>query len=135
MNAADVDYQMDDLLARWHNWRAGVQIAKGYKTTDSTCGNAQSEWSYRDRDNGVLDATLEEQTMQAVDRAMDAIKELPDRPWYTLLEFEARNMAAMAAVWRSPRLPHPNSLEYHVLRMEARNQLLLRLRFEGCIGT
>ncbi len=127
----DIDSIVDDLLARWHEWRSGYTLTRGC-TGDATWRQAQSNWSSYDRDNGVPDAYLEDQIMRAVDRAADRVPNAP-QPWRTMIMIEARNAAVGAAVWSSMRLPQ-NAEELEVLRIEARNRLLVELQREGCVG-
>ena len=129
---SDIDYIVDDLLARWHIWKNADRPAQGYRSTDATCRDAQSQWSYHDRDNGTLDAQIERETMKAVDRAVGRVPNHP-RQWHTAISIEARNLVAMAEVWNSMRLPTDRE-ELAVLRLEARNMLTIELRREGCIG-
>lgn len=127
-----LDTAVDDLLARWHDWRSGYSLTVGHSGVDSTCRDAESEWSAYDRENGVPDAYIENQIMLAVDRAVERIPDVPRR-WHLMILFEARNLYSGAAVWKSTHLPQDYA-EFEVLRIEARNKLLVELRREGCIG-
>lgn len=127
----EIDSIVDDLLARWHHWRNGYSHERGYRGTDATCRDAQSQWSFYDRSNGVYDDYIESEIMKGVDRAVDRIPDTP-RPWHLMILIEARNLASEYAVWSSVRLPTGEELE--VLRVEARNKLIVELHREGCIG-
>lgn len=129
---SDLDYIVDDLLARWHRYRDDAKMSKGFRSTDATCRDAQSQWSYHDRENGTLDAHIERETMKAVDRAVARVPNHPQQ-WHTCICIEARNLVAMADVWSSMRLPK-NDEELQILRLEARNKLIIELRREGCLG-
>lgn len=128
-----IDHKVDDLLARWHDWHSGYKLTAGHSGVDSTCREALSDWSAYDRENGVTDAYSENQIMLAVDRAIDNVPDEPDRRWHTMILFEARNLWSQAEVWSSMRLPEDPE-EFEVLRIEARNKLLIQLQREGCIG-
>ena len=129
---SDIDDIVDDLISRWHTWRSGYTLTKGFRSSDATCKDAQSQWTYHDRDNGVLDEQIETSIMRAVDRAVECIPNEP-MPWHSMILNEARNLASAAAVWTSPRLPKDRE-EFAVLRLEARNKLLVELQRQGCIG-
>lgn len=127
----NVDAVLDDLLSRWHSWRSGYTLTRGFRGRDSTCSEAQSQWTYHDRMNGVYDEHIEQTIMHAVDRAVERIPDHP-RQWHMVILIEARNLWAGNAVWSMVRLPAGEELE--ILRMEARNKLAMELRREGCIG-
>lgn len=127
----EIDYLVDDLLSRWHSWRNGYTFARGFRGTDATCRDAQSQYHYRDRESGVVDEHIENEIMRAVDRAVERVPDRP-RPWHLLILFEARNLWSGQAVWSSMRLPAGEELE--VLRIEARSKLMMELQREGCIG-
>lgn len=128
----DIDWIIDDLLARWHRHSEGYRLAKGFSSSDSTCREARSNWSPYDRDNGVPEAELERSTVESVGRAIYRIPDAP-RPWRHMIHIEARNLAVGVAVYSSPRLPQ-NRDEREVLRIEARNKLAKELMEEGCVG-
>lgn len=128
----DIDAILDDLLARWHSWRNNYTHERGYRGTDSTCRDAQSQWTFHDRSNGIYDDYIEGEIMKAVDRAVDRIPDEP-RCWHMMILVEARNLWSGNSVWSSMRLPESKE-ELQVLRIEARNKLLMELQREGCMG-
>lgn len=124
---SDIDNIVDDLLARWHKWRRSYQATRGYASADSTCRDHRSStrWDWL---NGAEDDRADELVMKAVDKAVDRVPQ----PWSTVVAFEARNLATGWAVWQSPRLPTGEALE--VLKIEARNKLIVELHREGVVG-
>jgi hypothetical protein len=129
----EIDAICDDLLSRWHSWRNNYTHERGYSASDSTCRDAQSAYHYHDRSNGSVDAQIERQIMEGVDRAIDRIPDRP-RPWHMLILIEARNLWSGHAVWHSARLPESDTEDFKVLRIEARNKLIVELHREGCVG-
>jgi hypothetical protein len=128
----EIDAIVDDLLSRWHSWRNGYTHERGFRGTDATSRDAQSAYHYHDRHSGVVDEYIERQIMQAVDRAIERVPDVP-LPWHLMILMEARNLWSGNAVWSSVRLPQDRE-EREVLRLEARNKLLIELQREGCIG-
>ncbi len=128
--ADKLDSILDDLLERWHHFKSGYQLAKGYGSSDATCRDfsTPTHWDWQ---NGAMDKHEEKVRMQGVDRALTRVPNTPE-PWNTVLQFEARNLASAAMVWTSPRLPKGEELE--ILRMEARTRAILELQREGCMS-
>lgn len=132
MSPSKIDAIIDDLLARWHDYRSGYALSKGHASSSASC-QAESDWSAYDRDNGVTDQAMERDIMRAVDRAIERIPNTP-HPWHTMICFEARNLWCEVAVWTSARLPNPKTPEFEVIRLEARAKLMVQLQREGCLG-
>lgn len=128
---SDLDAIVNDLLARWHRWRTTYQHTRGYPASDATCRgfSAPNHWDWL---NGAADERADELLVQAVDNAVDRVPNTP-QPWNLALQFEARNLASRAKVWTSPRLPR-DAGELQVLRLEARNRLLIELQRSGVLG-
>jgi hypothetical protein len=74
---------------------------------------------------------VDRRIMQGFDAAIQRIPNEP-RPWFTALQFEARNLAVRHQVWASPRLP-ANRGEREVLILEARVRLLRELARDGVL--
>lgn len=127
----DIDAIVDDLLSRWHSWRSGYTHERGYRGRDATSRDAQSQWTFHDRTNGVYDDHIEAEIMRGVDRAVERIPDQPE-PLHLVILIEARNLWSGAAVWNSIRLPLGEELD--ILRIRARSRLLIELQREGCIG-
>lgn len=132
MHQSDIDAICDDLLSRWHSWRNNYTHERGFRASDATCRDAQSSYHWHDRNNGQVDEHIEREIMKGVDRAVDRIPDEP-RPWHMMILVEARNLWSGHRVWSSMRLPKDDE-ELLVLRIEARNRLLMELQREGCIG-
>lgn len=124
---SEIDNIVDDLLSRWHRWRRGYQMTKGYSSVDAACRDHRSStrWDWL---NGAEEDRADELVLKSVDAAVDRIAQ----PWRTAIEFEARNLAAGCHVWSSPRLPTGEALE--VIKIEARNKLIVELHREGVVG-
>lgn len=125
---ADINERLNDLLARWHAWSNSYSLGKGYPSSDPMFREAKTP-SHWDSRNGALDAVVDNKIMEAFDAAL---WEVP-RPHVIALQFQARNFAVKAQVWRSPYLPTDDE-ERRVLLMEARNMLLRRLAKAGVMS-
>lgn len=125
------DLFVDGLLISWYEWRRGYRIAKGYRSSDSTCQDyrAPGHWDWK---NGAAQDHAENQIMRGVDRAISRVPNEPHR-WGSALEFEAMNLATGANVWSSKSLPEDRS-ELEILRIEARNKLMHELQREGVMS-
>lgn len=128
---ADVDAMLDELLALWHRFSQGYNLAQGYGASSPMFHDTRSSWSPYDRDNGVPDMESDRSRARAVGIALFRVPNEPHH-WRTVLMMDARNLNAEVKVWTSPRLPKGEELE--VLRLEARTKLLVELQREGCIG-
>lgn len=129
--AAEVEAEVDALLIHWQRFADSYDIARGYGQASPMFRDTKSNWSPYDRDNGVVDQQAEQALARAVGHALFRVPNAPHM-WRTVLMFEARTLSGGFQVWNSPRLPH--GYEYEVLRLEARNKLLIELQREGCIG-
>lgn len=127
----DIDAIVDDLLSLWQRYADGYDIARGYGQASPMFRDTKSNWSPYDRENGVPEQEAERALAKAVGAALFRVPNSPQL-WRTVLMFEARNLSGGVTVWNSIRLPHGE--EYEVLRIEARNKLLMELQREGCIG-
>lgn len=127
----DIDAIVDDLLSSWHQWKSGYQHTRGHAGASATCKNfnAPTHWDWQ---NGAADDHADLMRMRAVDQAVDKVPNDP-QPWNTMLQFEARTLCVGFSVFRSPRLP-ADPEEFEVLRLEARNMLLVLLQRSGMIG-
>lgn len=127
----EIDAILDDLLVLWQRHADTYAIARGYAQASPMFRDTKSNWSPYDRDNGVPDQEAERALANAIGEALFRV---PNHPmlWRTVLMFEARTLSGGYQVWNSIRLPHGE--EYEVMRLEARNKLILELQHEGCIG-
>ena len=123
-----IDALLDDLLARWHVYTEHYRFSKGYSGQSSTTRGYQTP-THWDWANGAMDDRAERVVMRGVSAAIERVPNDP-RPWRTMIQFEARNLAVGASVWSSPRLP-TNRDEFDVLRLEARNKTLKELYRQG----
>lgn len=128
VNRDKIDIDLDDLLARWHRYTEGYRFSKGYSNVSSTTRNFQipTHWDWA---NGAVDEREEKIIMRGVSEAIERVPNDP-RPWKTMIQFEARNLAVGASVWHSPRLPTDKG-EFEILRLEARNKTLKELYRQG----
>ena len=127
----EIDAILDDLLVVWQRFADAYDIARGYGAGSPMFRDATSNWSPYDRDNGVVDDEAEKALARAVGNALFRVPNDP-RLWRTALMFEARELSGGYSVWNSPRLP--SGEEYDVLRLEARNKLIVELHREGCMS-
>jgi hypothetical protein len=121
----ELDYKLDDLLARWHTYSQGFRYAKGYAGSDGTCRDYRTPGHF-DWKHGIIDEKSERDEMERFDTI---IRRVPDEPrrWFTSLAVYARNLMPGLQVWRSQRLPH-DAEEREVLLLEARAKLLVQLK-------
>lgn len=131
MKPDEIDFQLSDLLARWHAHSCGHKYTRGYAGADATCKDHRTAGLY-DRENGALDARLESSTMKEVGSAIDSIPNDP-MPWNTALHIHARNLHTGNEVWRSARLPQSKA-ERDVILLEARNMLIVKLMRRGVMS-
>lgn len=131
MKPDEFDFQLSDLLARWHAYNCGHQYTRGYAGADSTCKDHNTNALY-DRENGALDARLESSTMKEVGSAIDSIPNDP-QPWNTVLHIHARNLHTGNEVWHSARITGGKE-ERALLLLEARNMLMVKLMRRGVMS-
>lgn len=115
----ETDNVLDDLISSWYRW------AKGYsETTHAKCAmfsgvRTSRQW---DSENDVVDSTLHNATMQAVDFHLGELQPV----YRTAIQLQARNLVTGYNVWTSPRLP-TDPFERTTILIEARTTLLRRL--------
>jgi hypothetical protein len=127
----DIDFILDDLLALWHRFADNYTETKGYARASPMFRDTKSNWSPYDRDNNVPEQEAEATLARAIGAALFRVPNTPQL-WRSVLMFEARTLACGYRVWSSVRLP--SGEEYQVLRLEARNKLLVELRRDGVVG-
>lgn len=121
----DQEELVSDLLRRWHIRAVSTPPTTGYYTSNPACKLYRVSRQHDDM-NGALDTDQDGQILEAVGYAIDQM----EQPYKTAVEFNARNLATGAAVWRSPRLP-TDDLERAQLVVVARGKLLVLLRSAG----
>lgn len=121
----DQEELISDLLRRWHIRAVSTPPLTGYYTSNPACKLYRVSRQY-DTDNGALDTDQDGQILEVVGYAIDQL----EQPYKTAVEFNARNLATGAAVWRSPRLP-ADDIERAQLVVVARGKLLVLLRSAG----
>lgn len=120
---AQRDSQLDDLLSRWHWWRAGYQHVRGYSSGGNATSDYRSSRQYDDA-NGALDMAIEDAQMRQVDYE---VSELGD-PWHTAICIEARTLCLGVSVFNSPRIA---AADRERIVKEARRMLADRLIAAG----
>lgn len=119
----ETDNLLDDLLSSWYRWAKGYNEGAHAKCAMFAGVRTSRQW---DSENDVVDSTLHNTTMQAVDFE---VGELP--PVYrTAVQIQARNLVTGHNVWSSPRLPE-DPFERTTILIEARTTLLRRLMNAG----
>lgn len=127
MKREDLQYVLNDLLFRWHVWSRHTAYKAGFAGKAAGFGQSRSNSQY-DWESGVESALVDKRVMEGFDAAAQRIPQ----PWFTALQFEARNLSTGYAVWTSPRLP-TNREEREVLVLEARVRLLKELARDGVL--
>jgi hypothetical protein len=126
----DIQNILSGMLADWHLWSRHTADRGGFPGKAAGFGQCRSSSQY-DWANGVEDEMVDRRIMQGFDASIQRIPNQP-RPWFTALQFEARNLAVRHQVWASPRLPS-NREEREVLILEARVRLLKELARDGVL--
>jgi hypothetical protein len=123
----DLQDVLSAMLADWHHYCLHTAQRAGYSGKAAVFGQSRSNSQY-DWANGVEDDMVDRRIMQGFDAAAQRVPQ----PWYTALQFEARNLAVRYQVWSSPRLPTDRQ-EREVLILEARVRLLKELARDGVL--
>jgi hypothetical protein len=123
----DIQNVLSGMLADWHRYSQHTGEKHGFAGKAAGFGQSRSNSQY-DWQNGVEDEMVDRRIMQGFDASIQRIPQ----PWFTALQFEARNLAVRYQVWVSPRLP-TNRAEREVLILEARNRLLRELARDGVL--
>lgn len=123
----DIQNVLSGMLADWHRYSQHTGEKHGFAGKAAGFGQSRSNSQY-DWQNGVEDEMVDRRIMQGFDASIQRIPQ----PWFTALQFEARNLAVRYQVWASPRLP-TNRAEREVLILEARNRLLRELARDGVL--
>lgn len=123
----DIQNVLSGMLADWHRYCQHTSEKHGFAGKAAGFGQSRSNSQY-DWQNGVEDEMVDRRIMQGFDASIQRVPQ----PWFTALQFEARNLAVRYQVWSSPRLP-TNREEREVLILEARNRLLRELARDGVL--
>lgn len=122
----DIQDVLSGMLADWHYFCQHTQQRSGLPGRAAGFGESRSNSQY-DWQNNIESDMVDKRIMQGFDAAATRIPQ----PWYTALQFEAKNCAVGYAVWSSPRLPKGEELAVMVL--EARNRLIKELAKDGVL--
>ena len=117
-------YLLDGILSDWFQWARGYQAVASHGTSAMFSGVRSSRQF--DSESDVLDASLHNSQMQAVDFN---IGELPPLQ-RTALGIQARNLVTGRSVWTSVRLP-ADIAERAVILADARKALTVKLVSAG----
>jgi len=123
----DTQHALSGLLADWHEWSQHNHARAGYAGKAAGFGASLSSSQY-DWQNGVESDLVDKRIMQGFDAAIQRI----EQPWFTALQFEARNLAVRYQVWASPRLPTDRQARQALID-EARQMLLKELARDGVL--
>lgn len=123
----DIQHVLSGMLADWHIYCQHTADRAGYAGRAAGFGQHRSNSQY-DWENGVESELVDKRIMQGFDASIQRIPQ----PWFTALQFEARNLAVRYQVWTSPRLPKDREAR-EVLILEARNRLLKELAKDGVL--
>lgn len=118
---------LDELLCMWHQWQQSYRPVRSWKGKALVVGD-YSPGRHRNADDGTLDESLDEQTMRAVDFAVDKLPQV----MRDAIHQEARNLVAGAQVFISPRLPACQKRRQEIVA-QARERLAGLLRFAGVL--
>ena len=118
MRTNDIRYQLDDLLAQWHQWCRGYSIVGQHGTAPMFNGLVSSkQW---DSESDVLDNHLHSSQMVSFDFQINELEPL----YRTALQIQARNLVTGRSVWTSARLP--KDLEQRAVILGVARELLTK---------
>ena len=123
----DIQNVLSGLLHDWHIWSSHTASRAGYPGKAAGFGQSRSNSQY-DWQNNIEGDLVDKRIMEGFDASIQRIPQ----PWFTALQFEARNLAVRHQVWASPRLPQDREAR-EVLILEARNRLLKELARDGVL--
>lgn len=123
----DLQHLLSGMLVDWHHYCRHTADRAGYAGRAAGFGQHRSNSQY-DWENGVESELVDKRIMEGFDASIQRIPQ----PWFTALQFEARNLAVRHQVWASPRLPQDREAR-EVLILEARNRLLKELAKDGVL--
>lgn len=106
---ADIQNQLDQLLAAWHKWAQGYRYGSDINSSP-IFRNSKSIRGY-DTVQDIVEHEIEHSVMELVDFYVNEME--PN--FRTALQINARNLVTGRSVWTSPRLPND---------IESRAQLL-----------
>lgn len=123
----DIQTILSSMLADWHHYCTHTAQRSGFAGRAAGFGQCRSNSQY-DWENNIESDMVDKRIMEGFDAAAQRIPQ----PWFTALQFEARNLAVRHQVWSSPRLPADRQ-EREVLILEARVKLLKELARDGVL--
>lgn len=118
---------LDELLCMWHQWQQSYRPVRSWKGKALVVGD-YNPGRHRNADDGTLDEALDEQTMRAMDFAVDKLPEV----MRAAIHQEARNLTVGTQVFISPRLPGCPKRRQEVVA-QARERLAGLLRLAGVL--
>jgi hypothetical protein len=122
----DTRYQLDSLLAEWHQWCRGFSIVGQHGTAPMFNGLVSSkQW---DSESDVLDNHLHSSQMLAFDFHVNELEPL----YRTAIGLQARNLVTGKSIWTSARLPKDLEERAIILGI-ARDLLINRLTLAGIL--
>lgn len=121
----DIQAVLSGMLADWHIYCTHTYKRAGYAGKAAGFSQHSSNSQY-DWENGVESELVDKRIMEGFDAAANRVPQ----PYFTALQFEARNLAVRHQVWSSPRLP-ADRREREVMILEARVKLLKELARDG----
>jgi len=120
------DHLLNDLLCSWHKWASGWSGVAAHGSCAMFTGVRSSrQW---DSANDVVDGTLHNQTMRAIDFQVSELSPIHR----TAIQIKARNLVTGNSVWSSLRLPQDPE-ERAAVMMDAMNALTKRLYAAGVV--
>jgi hypothetical protein len=122
----DIQNILSGMLADWHHYCQHTAHKHGFAGKAAGFGQARSNSQY-DWANNIESDLVDKRIMEGFDAAINRVPQ----PWFTALQFDAKEQAVGYAVWSSPRLPSGEELE--VMILEARNRLLRELARDGVL--
>lgn len=113
--------ELDDILSRWHWWRAGYRSVRGFNDRATVTGDYQTSRQYDDA-NGALDGQIENSIMAQVEFQFTEMSRLHQ----VAIMVNARAVYTGADVWLHPSMPTDMGARRRLID-EARTRLMQRL--------
>lgn len=116
--------RIDQLLLDWHEWNLGWEPVCGYPR-DAVFGDGfQSSRQWMDLDD--LNAEVDRQIVEAVAKVIDPLVLALDTRLRVAVSVAVRNLHADATIWRNPRWPETQEVDYAHAKAVLAPKLIIR---------
>ena len=113
--------EVDHVLLEWFEWGSADTAVCGYSSADSSCREFRSS---RQWDESYLDDEVASTVRKMVGEAADPLVMSLPTDWRVAVMTHVRNMAAGAAVFRNPRRPEYQDVDYAAAKIWLRPKFI-----------